>query len=612
MAAARPIGMGCMRLSTSPDRDDKRAIAVLHTALDAGVTFLDTADAYCLDQSDAGHNERLIARALETWPGDRSRVAVATKGGLTRPDGQWVPDGRATHLMAACDASRRALGMERLALYQLHAPDPRTPLATSVRALATLKESGAIERIGLCNVSRGQIEMARQIAPIDAVQVELNVFRDREILSGVAQYCVDHGIQLIAHRPLAGMRKQRALERDPILTDLARRHGVTPQDIAIAWLLDLADIIVPVPGPSRVETARRIGHAYHLKLGNDDRARLDERVPAGARLRSRDTAPPAVRSSIAGEIVLIMGLPAAGKSTLAQPFTQQGYTRLNRDETGGSLRGLASRLAAIVAAGNTRLVIDNTFVTRQARAPMLDAASRAGLRVRGLWLTTSIDDAQVNAVSRMLSRYGRLLEPGEMRRISARDPGVFPPGVLFRYQRELELPEPSEGFAEIEHVPFVRQREPAFSNRAVIVKADGVLRRSRAGHRTPRSGDDLEVPADAASAVRRYSQDGCTIIALGWRPEIANGTMTAEAAAEIDALMAERLGVPIEVLDCLHPAGPPICWCRKPQPGLGILCVHRHRLDPGRCLYVGGGPQDPVFARRCGFQYVDAEEFLRS
>ena len=108
----RPIGLGCMRLSTTADRDDARAIAVLHAALDAGATFLDTADAYCLDQTEVGHNERLVARALGTWPGDRSRVVVATKGGLTRPDGHWVSYGRAAHLTAACEASRRALGVE--------------------------------------------------------------------------------------------------------------------------------------------------------------------------------------------------------------------------------------------------------------------------------------------------------------------------------------------------------------------------------------------------------------------------------------------------------------------------------------------------------------------
>ena len=135
--------MGCMRLSTDRDRDDDAPSVVLHAAFDGGVTFLDTADAYCLDDSDVGHNERLIARALSTWSGDRSRIVVATKGGLTRPHGEWVPDGRARHLRAACEASLRALGMERIHLYQLHAVDPRTPLSTSVRALAALKDDGS-------------------------------------------------------------------------------------------------------------------------------------------------------------------------------------------------------------------------------------------------------------------------------------------------------------------------------------------------------------------------------------------------------------------------------------------------------------------------------------
>src|SRR5262245_18323470 len=140
-----PLAIGCMRLSTEPDRDEARAVATLHAALDSGVTLLDTADAYCLESAETGHHERLIARALATWTGDRSRIRVATKGGLTRPDGRWVADGRARHLLAACEASRRALGVERIHLYQLHAPDPRTPLATSVRALASLQRDGLIE-----------------------------------------------------------------------------------------------------------------------------------------------------------------------------------------------------------------------------------------------------------------------------------------------------------------------------------------------------------------------------------------------------------------------------------------------------------------------------------
>src|SRR6478752_6225354 len=154
------LGMGCMRLSTEPDRDPDAAIAVLHAAFDAGITFFDTANAYCRDATETGHNERLLSRALATWTGDRSRIVVATKGGLTRPQGHWVEDGRARALVSSCEASRRALGVERIQLYQLHAPDPRTPLSTSVRALAELQRDGLIASVGLCNVNVGQIDEA--------------------------------------------------------------------------------------------------------------------------------------------------------------------------------------------------------------------------------------------------------------------------------------------------------------------------------------------------------------------------------------------------------------------------------------------------------------------
>jgi aryl-alcohol dehydrogenase-like predicted oxidoreductase len=160
-----------MRLSTEPDRDETTAIEVVHAALDAGVTLLDTSDTYGWNDEDRGHNERLIARAISAWRGDRSSIVVATKGGMTRPGGRWVPDGRAKHLAAACEDSCRALGVERIDLYQLHAPDPRVPVATSVRALATLKSEGLIDRIGLCNVTVGQIDEARQIVEIDSGRI---------------------------------------------------------------------------------------------------------------------------------------------------------------------------------------------------------------------------------------------------------------------------------------------------------------------------------------------------------------------------------------------------------------------------------------------------------
>jgi aryl-alcohol dehydrogenase-like predicted oxidoreductase/histidinol phosphatase-like enzyme len=598
------LAMGCMRLSTAGDRDDPRSIEVIHAALDAGVTLLDTADAYCLDADDAGHNERLIAKALATWSGDRSRIVVATKGGLTRPNGEWVADGRARHLAAACDASRRALGLEQIALYQLHAPDPRTPFATSVRALAALQRDGLVASIGLSNVTVGQIEEARTIAEIAAVQVELSLWHDDNILSGVVAYCISNGIRVLAHRPLGGPQRQGKRYSDPVLAAVAARHGVTRYDVALAWIRDLSDLLVPLPGPTRVETASALARAPRIQLTAEDRAQLDERFPAGAILRRpQGTAPP--RAATAGEVVLIMGLPGAGKSTAARAYVDNGFARLNRDEGGGSLRGLLPALDDLIASGHSRIVLDNTYVSRKSRAALLQSAAKRGLPVRCVWLSTSVEDAQVNAATRMVKKFGRLLGPEEMRQAVKHDVSAFGPAVQFRYQRELEPPHESEGFARIDVVPFERERDPSFVNRALIVWCDGVLTKDRSF-----SAGDAAVFGERAERLRECARDGWRLLGLGWQPEITDGSVSAGQVDAGYARMQELLGVPIEVLYCPHGAGPPVCWCRKPLPGLGVVFIERHHLDPRRCLYVGNGPQDPGFARRLGFEYRDAKEFF--
>src|SRR5262245_60977505 len=142
-----------MRLSTDKSRDDARALAVLTAALDAGIELLDTADAYAHHHADTGHNERLIAQATAG-----RRATIVTKGGLVRPDGAWVPNGRARHLDAAARASRDRLGA--IDLYLLHAVDPKVPLATSVRALAKLRDQGVVRAIGLSNIGLHQLEQA--------------------------------------------------------------------------------------------------------------------------------------------------------------------------------------------------------------------------------------------------------------------------------------------------------------------------------------------------------------------------------------------------------------------------------------------------------------------
>jgi len=594
-----------MRLSTDADRDEARALAVLHAALRAGVTLLDTADAYCHDDSETGHNERLIAKALATAGVDTARVLVATKGGLRRPEGRWIADGRGRHLTAACEASVAALGVPRIALYQLHAPDPRTPLATSVRALAALQRAGLVEHIGLCNVTVGQIDEARRIVEIAAVQVELSPWNDANVLSGVARYCIDHRIRLLAHRPLGGPDRARRVARDRVLVDIAVRYGATPVEIALAWLMDLSDAITPIPGATRVETAASIAHAHAIRLADDDRAQLDDHFPSAILRTSRAIASPRPHA-IDGEVVLIMGLPAAGKTDLARTFVPKGYARLNRDEDGGSVRGLLPSFAEMTASGTTRVVFDNTYVTRKSRASLLHAAAAAGLPVRCVWLTTSVEDAQVNACSRMLDTYGRLLGPEEMREAVKTDVSALPPAVQFRYQRELEPPDASEGFAQIDVVPFERRRDPSYTARGLLVWCDGVLMTSRSGTRAAVSADDVEILPGRAAVLRRYADEGWSLLGVAWRPEIADGAITARDVDACFARMQELLGVAIDVRYCPHGGGPPACWCRKPLPGLGVELIRRHRLDAPRSIYVGSGAQDPGFARRLGFEYRDA------
>jgi aryl-alcohol dehydrogenase-like predicted oxidoreductase/histidinol phosphatase-like enzyme len=603
------LGMGCMRLSTAADRDEARAIATIHAGLDAGIRLLDTADAYARDASEIGHNERLIARALAGWSGDRGSVVVATKGGMTRPSGLWVTDGRAGHLARAAAASRAALGVERIRLYQLHAPDPRTPFATSVRALEELRRDGVVEAVGLCNVTVAQIEEACAIAPIASVQIELSVWSRDAFMDGVVDFCLAQGIHVLAHRPLGGALHRMRTARDEVLRQIARRHDATPAEIALALLFDRSPSITPLPGPTRSETAASIARAATIALDDEDRARLWERFPAW-RPRGLDPAAGEIAAGTAGEVVLIMGLAGAGKSTLAQRYVADGFQRLNRDEAGGTLRALVPALERARAGGATRFVLDNTYVSRKSRAPVIDAAHRLGLRVRCVHLETSLEDAQINAVTRMLARHGRLLADDELRRAARGDPGAFAPTAQFRLQRTLEPPAIAEGFAAIETLPFDRRWPDDHAERGLFVWCDGVLMRSRSGARTPRSPDDLEIPAGRGDVLRRHRDDGWRVMGLSWQPEIAAGALSVPDVEAILARMREGLGVEMDTLYCPHAPGPPVCWCRKPLPGLAVLAIARHRLDPRRCLFVGNGPQDPGFARRLGFGYRSAGELF--
>jgi aryl-alcohol dehydrogenase-like predicted oxidoreductase len=264
-----PIGLGAMPMSLSGRPPEDRAIRTIHAALDAGVNLIDTADAYSAGASDVGHNERLIAKALA---GRRDGVLVATKGGHTRtPDGGWELDGSREHLRAACEASLKALGTDRIDLYQYHRPDPDVPYAEAIGALKELQDEGKVRWIGISNADGDQIEEALGIAEIASVQNQLSLEYTAPIARGEVELCAERGIAFLPWSPLGGISKapDAAGGHDPVQA-IAQAHGVSPQRVALAWLLALSPVVIPIPGASRPESILDSVQAVGLQLSQDE------------------------------------------------------------------------------------------------------------------------------------------------------------------------------------------------------------------------------------------------------------------------------------------------------------------------------------------------------
>jgi aryl-alcohol dehydrogenase-like predicted oxidoreductase len=259
-----------MHLSIQDRPPEVQALRVVHAAVEAGVTLIDTADVYCLDDGEIGHNERLIARALRTSAVARENIIVATKGGMRRPGGRWEVDGRPEHLRAACHRSLEALGVERIDLYQLHTPDSRVPLAESVGALAELQREGKVRWIGLSNVSVPEIQTAERVVQVTSVQNRLNPFFREALTEGVVEYCTRQGIGFLAYSPIGGGRLNRKLPAHPVLRPMASRLGVTPHALVLAWVLARSPSVIVIPSARTVEHARDSITAADLELSEAD------------------------------------------------------------------------------------------------------------------------------------------------------------------------------------------------------------------------------------------------------------------------------------------------------------------------------------------------------
>ena len=275
--AVSAIGLGGMPMSIEGRPDAERSVSTIHAALDAGVTLVDTADAYHLTADDVGHNEELIARALHSWAGDPTSVVVATKGGHLRPgDGSWTLDGSPKHIAEAAEASLKRLGVEAIGLYQFHRPDPKTPYEDSIGAVRDLLDAGKIRMAGISNANPAQIKQANEILGGRLVSVQ-NQFSPRFRSSEPElELCDELGIAFLPWSPLGGISNAGELgAKYPAFQSLAAELGVSPQKLTLAWMLAKSPVVIPIPGASRPETIRDSYSAVDLSLTPDQVAVLD-------------------------------------------------------------------------------------------------------------------------------------------------------------------------------------------------------------------------------------------------------------------------------------------------------------------------------------------------
>jgi aryl-alcohol dehydrogenase-like predicted oxidoreductase len=280
-AEVSAIGLGGMQMSIEGRPDDRsQSIATIHAALDAGVTLIDTADAYHIGPHEVGHNETLIAEALSTYASDTSDVVVATKGGHLRPgDGSWRVNGSPRHLKQACEASLKRLGVEVIDLYQFHRPDPKVPYDESIGALRDLLDAGKIRMAGISNADTAQIRAAQDVLGGRLASVQNQYSPRFRSSQPELELCDEIGVAFLPWGPFGGSsRANRLGDRHSAFADVAREHDVSPQRVTLAWMLAQSPVVIPIPGASRPETIRDSVLAADLVLTPDEVVRLDAAV----------------------------------------------------------------------------------------------------------------------------------------------------------------------------------------------------------------------------------------------------------------------------------------------------------------------------------------------
>lgn len=306
-------------------------------------------------------------------------------------------------------------------------------------------------------------------------------------------------------------------------------------------------------------------------------------------------------------VILIVGFPAAGKSTVAQEAIDQGYLHINRDKEGGTVKGLLP-LVEDSLKRKRDVVLDNTFPTIESRKPFIELAKQYGAKVVCYLMDSTLEDAQFNACSRIVKMYGHLLDNAEIKK--SKHPNTFPMAVLYGYRKEFQKPVKSEGFDEIKVIPFVRRKDPTYKNKALLLDYDGTLRDTKSGAKFPTRPDDIYILPNRVELLKAKQKEGYLLLGVSNQSGVEKGDLTLEMAKDCFKKTNELLGLDIEVSFCPHKVPPISCYCRKPGAGMGVAFIEKHKLDPSQCVVVGDLKSDETFASRCGMMFKNAEEFF--
>ena len=317
------------------------------------------------------------------------------------------------------------------------------------------------------------------------------------------------------------------------------------------------------------------------------------------------------------EVVMILGYPASGKTSECKSLIQQNYTNLNRDKTGGSIADLVPRLEDALL-NKQSVVLDNLFPNPNIRKPFLDIARKYNVPCRAIVMTTSIEDAQINALNRMWDNYNQIFYSSEDIKNhpkAKKDSSVFPVAVFYKYRKEYVVPEMSEGFVSIEKIKFLRDWSKCKGwtgkNKALILDSDGTLRTCKGNKEYPIHPNEIEILPNRTEVLKDHLSQGYMLLGVSNQSGVAKGDMTHQECQECFDETNRLLGVDIEHHFSPAKVPPIVTYCRKPLSGIGVHLIRKYNLNPTDCIYVGDMTVDKSFAERLKFQFYFAKDFFK-